>query len=171
MGRAFIGPASCREGIPMRWRRGGLVAFALLVVTALAVDLSWLYRFATREPCPPIRSCLGWPTPWERFHEWLGRGRLAERPPLCWFTYESREFITLLGPVPILVAALTCALWRLGAIRGTFRVRTALLAVALLAFEWAAIRELWTAVDAWEAARIRDGSLCCLDTWIWGEDL
>ena len=171
MGQARIGRASHMEGIPMRGRRGSLVAFVLLAITVLAVDLSWLYRFATREPCPPIRSCLGWHSRWERFHEWLGRGRLTEWPHLCWFNYESRELISLLGPIPILVAALTCSLRRLGAIRWTFRVRTALLAVALVAFEWAAIREFWTAVDAWEAARIRDGSICCLDTWIWGEDL
>jgi hypothetical protein len=154
----------------MRWRRVSLIAFAFLLANALAVDLSWLYRFATREACPPIRSCLGYPSPWDRLRDWLGRCRLGELPSLL-FLYESRELITLLGLALILALGLFFTLRWLGAFRWRFRFRTVLLVVALSAFEWETIRELWAAVDSWEFTQMKNGLICCLDTWIWGDDL
>jgi len=155
----------------MRWRRSGLMAFAFLAANALAVDLSWLYRFAIREPNPPIRSCFGWPSPWERLCDSFGRGRVDELPRLMIFNYESRELITLLVPAPVLAVGLFCSLRSLGAFRGRIRLRAVLVAVALSSFEFEAIRGLWGAVDAWEYSQQQDDPFWSYDTWIWGDDL
>jgi hypothetical protein len=155
----------------MRWRRSGLMAFAFLATNALAVDLSWLYRFAIREPNPPIRSCFGWPSPWERLCDSLGRGRIDELPHLLMFHYESRELVSLLVPAPILALALFYSLRGLGAFRVRFRLRAVLVAVAFSAFEFEAIRYLWGAVDAWEYSQQQYDPRWSYDTWIWGDDL
>jgi hypothetical protein len=156
----------------MRWRRGCLVVGALFTESAFALDVSWLYRFAVREGCPP-HCCFMLPSPWDRLSDWLERGRyypLADM--LC--RYEWRELVVLLGAAVVLAVILFVMLRRLDAFRWRFRTRTALLVVALAAFQWTGVRGFWERVDAWEEVQLRSGSLleygCCLDTWIWGQD-
>jgi hypothetical protein len=160
----------------MRARRVSLIVAALVVANALAINLCWLYRFGTTEACPTHpRSCLGWFTPWERLVDTIKTCRLERTLPnldsRVLFRYEWREFASLASVAAVLMVAMFVILRGLEVVPWRLRLRTMLLLVALAAVEFQAIRELWSAVDAWEFRQMRKGSICCIDTWIWGDDL
>jgi hypothetical protein len=144
------------------------MATLIVAAYALAVDVSWLYRFAVTSDGGPW-GCHGLISPWRRLCDWLGGGR--PYPPsqlLMW--YEWRELVTLAGFSPLLGAIFFVTVRALGAFRWRFRLRTALLVVALAALEWTAVRDSWRTVEIWELDQMRSGSIYSLDTWIWGVD-
>lgn len=136
-----------KEGTLMRWiRRPRLWAF--LFANALALDLLWLYQLATT----PIGTggCGPAVLPWI-FIRWpIDRG---ERLSDLLAKFEFREAGILIVLAVVFSIGLARTLWRLGRPSLAWRLRTAMLSIAILAVEWAGGVWAWEVKDRWEDYR------------------
>jgi hypothetical protein len=144
--------------------------FVIGIAFVFGIDLLWLYRFAGVNDVDVGRcAVLEIGPPWERMRTtaaralWSPGSKSSELDELL--PYEKRELMIVVGLAALLACGLLLSCRTLVPLHRRFRLRTAMLALAVLALQANVMRTPW---DFWEFRYLR-GFTDTLQGFIWGE--
>jgi hypothetical protein len=121
-----------------------------VLAVCLGVAIVGMCQFALTD-VRPLGSCAGIQSPARTVVDWLEMGR--PEPLLAYFGYHAKvRFLWTSLAIILLAGMLAWSLYTQRPIRGRLRLRTLMIAVAILPISWVGAGKVWVMWHRWEQA-------------------